>query len=128
MERKNITKEKFDGMSEHEQQMALLSLELELRKEFVSNIEAMKGRVIEKDQTLEEKEKKLDLLLPQIHQIRKVISHNLDSLMTFNFLAYATHPPVIGTSCCHKSTFRENCSKSVSCSPIKQFVCECCGL
>lgn len=59
-------------MSEHDQQMSLLSLELELRKELVANIQTIKNQAVEKEQKLEEKERKLDALLPQIHTIRKV--------------------------------------------------------
>uniref|UniRef100_A0A914Q929 Uncharacterized protein n=1 Tax=Panagrolaimus davidi TaxID=227884 RepID=A0A914Q929_9BILA len=67
-------------MNEHEQQMSLLSLELELRKEYIKTIETMKGQVSEKEQKLEEKEKKLDALLPTVNQIRKLTQPILTSL------------------------------------------------
>uniref|UniRef100_A0A914YR40 Uncharacterized protein n=1 Tax=Panagrolaimus superbus TaxID=310955 RepID=A0A914YR40_9BILA len=80
MQQKGISIETFNEMTEHDQQMALLSLELELRKELVKNIETMKSQVVEKEQKLEEKERKLDALLPQVNQIRKLTQPILTSL------------------------------------------------
>jgi hypothetical protein len=80
MERKGMQPDDYNSLNEHEQHMALLSYELELRKELVKNIETIKSHVVEKEQRLEDKERKLDALLPQIHQIRKLTQPILQSL------------------------------------------------
>ena len=72
LQRRGMSRDEFSKMNEHEQQMSLMSLELELRKEFVQQIEELKSKVTLKEAELEEKEKKMDAILPQINQVRKV--------------------------------------------------------
>uniref|UniRef100_A0AC34QDL8 Uncharacterized protein n=1 Tax=Panagrolaimus sp. JU765 TaxID=591449 RepID=A0AC34QDL8_9BILA len=80
LERRNMSKQDFEMMSEHEQQMSLMSLELELRKEYLKEIEELRNQVTEKENQLEEKERKMDAILPQINQVRKLMQPVLQAL------------------------------------------------
>uniref|UniRef100_A0A7E4ZVS7 THO complex subunit 5 n=1 Tax=Panagrellus redivivus TaxID=6233 RepID=A0A7E4ZVS7_PANRE len=77
---KNIPFEEVAAMTEHKRETELLNLELELRKGYVTEIEQKRIELAAAEKALDERQRKLDNIVPTIQQVRKIMTPALQVL------------------------------------------------